>query len=246
MAVSKDPTGLEMALFGVQQVWPKWKQVTLVGNFTRNFTDSTYDGLGGSNLAGGDTTASFGGTRVFSRWQEEVPYGLSADVALAYGNGFSYGFGSGKLYTHRGAVDHPTSVDEVGGSLEQVYLGCSWEINPLLTTPPPGSTGLRGPSDGVQMRMKGSVSNLHFGWGAETFSDGTTEWSIETVSTAFDDVLFDLGNLAAGTFSFSKTRSYEYTYHPSAPDSAGPPAYYPTRGSTLMVSTATLTVLFAA
>ena len=243
MAVSKDPYGREVALWGVQAQWPKWRAIKFTGAFERSNTDSTYTGLDPSPQFGGSYGETFAGESTQERWTP-MDNPLSQSNALDSALGFSLRWGGGGLYTHGGAGRAPDEVADLG-LIHSVIMACEWYMHPPLTsadTPRvPGLNLERRRTDATGMRLLGAVSSLWFGWGASSISSGDTEHTLEGTATAFTPIDFALGAIAASPFVFTKTMSNLTTYHPSAPDG---PGYYPVRGTVLFEASATLTAEF--
>ncbi len=243
MAVSKDPYGKEVALFGVQAQWPRFRAIKFTAALERTTTDATYTGLDPSPQFGGNTGETLGGVQTLDRW---VPMGdpLSQSNALDHAKGFSLRWGGGGLYTHGGAATAPDEVEDVG-LIHSVVLACEWYMDPALTsgdTPRvPGLNLERRRSDGPGMMMLGSVSSLYFGWAESSISSGDSEHTVTGYTTAMEPIPFDLGAIAASPFVFSAELYNLTTYHPSAPDG---PGYHPVRGTVLHEASASLTVEF--
>lgn len=243
MAVSKDPYGREVALFGVQAQWPRWKQIKFTSAFERSNTDSTYTGLDPTPQFGGSYGETFGEVQYLDRWTA-LDNPLSGGNALEHALGYSQRWGGGGLYTHGGAATHPDDVQDAG-LIHSVEIGCQWYLDPDLTTADtprvPGLNLERGRAAGQGMLMLGSVSSLWFGWAPGGGTTGDTEHTEVSTITTFTPVSFDLGAIAAAPFAFTATKSVLTTYHPSAPDG---PGYYPVRGTTLYEASASLSVEF--
>jgi hypothetical protein len=245
MAVSKDPIGKAVALFGVQAQWPRWKQVQFDSAFERAFTDSTYTGLDASPQFGGNYGETFGEVQTMDRWTD-LGDALNQTNALGHALGFSLRWGGGGLYTHGGVATHPDEVQDVG-LIHSVEVSCQWYADPAMTTGDtpriPGLNLERQRSDGQGMLMLGSVASLWFGWAPGGGTTGDSEHTEVATITTMTPIAFDLKDITTSPFTFSATKSVLTTYHPSAPDSTG---YHPIRGTTLYEATATLTVEFLA
>lgn len=249
MADIYDKVSPIMALFGPFPGWPRWREATVSVSLASSFTDATYDGLGGSNLLGGNTSESLGGSATQARWPTSARDGTALTVAnmLLQEGQRSDGPADGGLYTQVGGFTFPDGVD-VGGTLGVVGVGLEWQIKPALTippgTPPPGAILSRGRPDGMLMEMLVPVSGLGFfySWTAEVSTDVGDSITIARNNTGFEPIEFSLPDLATLTYTFNKTLSVITTYHPPADDASI--GYYPMRGSSTVAGSASVVLTF--
>jgi hypothetical protein len=215
---------------------------------SKNFSDGTFNGAGGSSLFGGSSVESGGGSAFQERWTA-ARAGDLLDLSNILQEEAQYSAkpGEGGLYTAKGLLLFDSGID-TGPAAGIVSVGLSWDIDPALTPafpPPPLSIAMRGRPDGRMMLMEQPVSGLGFySWAAQAATFVTPGITTAVNNTGFDPIPFALEALTATTFTWYKTYSVVNTYTPPPDDPET--GYYPVRGSTTTTANASVSLEFTA